>query len=173
MLHKTLELLETETDTDQGTFVALVSAWTLDREGDTIDRHAFDTTIAAWQQSGKRMPLLFDHSAQEIGSVDPKGMRATDEGLVVPGEVDRSTETGRQAWRAIKRGTASFSIGYLTTEERRTTKGRDLLGVDLFEVSYTPTPMHPDTRALSWKNATAARDPLVDEVTRALLEALS
>ena len=52
----------TATDTEQGTFSALVSAWVADREGDVIEKTAFDRTIEAWMRSGKNLPLLLNHN---------------------------------------------------------------------------------------------------------------
>jgi HK97 family phage prohead protease len=152
MHHKQLEITPTETDQDQGTFTALVSAWSVDRQGDVIDRHAFDRTIEAWQQSGKRLPLLFEHSTEEIGSIDPFSIYPTEEGLVVSGEIDRSTEHGRQVWRSIKRNSAAFSIGYMSEDRPRRGGGRRLLEIDLLEITATSKPAHPATRALSWKS---------------------
>jgi hypothetical protein len=80
-------------------------------------------------------------------------MRPTAAGLVVAGEVDRSTDEGRQVWRSIKSGVCGFSIGFMSESQPRPGGGRVLTEVDLIEVSATSTPMHPSTRALSWKTA--------------------
>lgn len=169
MEHKTLAAAVTDTDTEQGTFEAIVSAWDADREGDVIDRHAFDATIAAWIGSGKMIPLLFEHSTTVVGSVDPASVHPTAAGLVVAGEVDRSTDEGQQVWRTIKSGTAGFSIGYMAKGRARKGGGRELTEIDLLEISATAKPMHPATRALSWKSA----EPAPDSEARALMEILS
>jgi uncharacterized protein len=142
----------TVTDTDQGTFETLVSAWEADRESDIIARSAFDQTIRAWQIAHKNLPLLFEHSTLIVGAIYPASMHTTDEGLVVAGEVDRSTDEGKQTWRAIKSGVAAFSIGYMAESVPRKGGGREITEIDLLEVSITSTPMHPSTRALSWKS---------------------
>ena len=137
-----------------GQFQALVSSWSADREKDTIDRHAFDQSIADWKASGKMLPLLFEHTTTAIGGLDPASMSTDERGLIVSGEVDRETPEGAQAWKQIKNGSASFSIGFMATKSRpREGGGRELLEIDLLEVSVVSTPMHPDTRALSWKTA--------------------
>jgi hypothetical protein len=97
MRRMTVKAAVVETDTEQGTFKAVASAWVADREGDVIARDAFDQTIQAWQRSGKMLPLLFEHTSEEIGAIDPRSMTPTEDGLVVGGEVDRSSEHGRQA----------------------------------------------------------------------------
>src|SRR5215216_2876963 len=80
-------------------------------------------------------------------------MNASDEGLVVAGEVDRDTEEGRRAWSMIKSGVAGFSIGYMAESRPREGGGRELYEIDLLEISATSKPMHRATRALSWKSA--------------------
>jgi len=79
-------------------------------------------------------------------------MQATEQGLVVSGEVDRETDEGKQAWRTVKAGTAGFSIGYLAESKAQRGGGRRIVEIDLFEISVTSKPMHPSTRALGWKS---------------------
>lgn len=156
MIHKTLAAETTVTDTEQGTFEAIVSAWEADREGDTIAVTAFDNTIDAWRESGKNLPLLFNHESEVVGHIDPATMRATADGLVAAGEIDRASEKGPQAWRMVKSGVAGFSIGFMSTSEAKADRGVHITEIDLLEVSVTAKPMHPSTRALSWKAATKA-----------------
>ena len=113
---------------------------------------AFDKSIEAFQQSGKRLPLLFEHTTQAVGYVDPYAMHSTDAGLVVFGEVDRSTDEGKQVWAQIKAGTAGFSIGFMAKSRATKDGGRILTEIDVLEISATSTPAHPATRVLGWKS---------------------
>ena len=82
-------------------------------------------------------------------------MRATEAGLLVVGQVDRDVEEGQRVWKAIKRGSMGFSIGYMATASRPKRpegKGRLLTEIDLLEVSATVTPMNAGTRTLGWKS---------------------
>jgi HK97 family phage prohead protease len=117
-----------------------------------IEKTAFDETIRAWQTSGKSLPLLAEHSTTVVGSIDPHSMYASDDGLVVAGQVDLDTAEGQQAWKMIKRGTAGFSIGFMSESKARRGGGRTITEIDLLEVSITATPVHQSTRALSWKS---------------------
>jgi HK97 family phage prohead protease len=153
MQHLTLKATTTTTDQELGTFTAVVSAWDADREGDVIERDAFYKTTLAWQASGKKLPLLFEHSTTVVGALDPYSMRSTDAGLVVSGEVDRETDEGLMVWRTIKAGTAGFSIGFMSKSKPRKGGGRTLTEIDLLEVSATSTPMHPSARVLDWKSS--------------------
>jgi HK97 family phage prohead protease len=77
----------------------------VDRDGDRIVKGAFAKTIDAWQDTGRTVPLHWNHSADPddvIGYVDPRSMVETDRGLVV-GQLDlENSERARQAWRAMK-----------------------------------------------------------------------
>ena len=155
MEHLTLKATTTETDQELGVFEALVSAWVEDRTKDTILPTAFEKTIAAWQRSGKWLPLLFEHSTKSVGEIEPDSMTTDTEGLRVRGHVDQSTDEGEQVWRQIKANTASFSIGgVFESRARKGGKGREIYEIDLLEISATSTPAHPSARVLDWKSAT-------------------
>jgi HK97 family phage prohead protease len=161
MQHLSLKATTVSTEEELGQFEALVSAWTADRERDTIDRHAFDQSISDWKASGKMLPLLHEHRSIVVGAIDPASMSATAEGLVVAGSIDRESDEGQRDWRAIKSGVASYSIGFMATKSRpREGGGRELLEIDLLEISVVATPAHPHTRTLDWKAADsiASRD---------------
>jgi uncharacterized protein len=153
MEHKALAAETTVTDTELGEFEALVSAWDTDREGDTILRTSFDDTITAWRESGKMLPLLFEHSTDDVGHIEPLSLVTRKDGLVAAGKVDRSSEKEPQAWRQIKAGTAGFSIGYMAKDRPLSDGRREIYEIDLLEISITSTPMNAATRALSWESA--------------------
>jgi HK97 family phage prohead protease len=164
MEQKTLQA-QTQATTDLGEFEAIAAAWTPDREKDVIHRGAFAGTIRQWRRSGKRLPLHWDHKGDPdkiIGHIDPLSMQERPDGLYVKGQVDlEGSQLGREAWRLIKSGVVGLSFGYLPTQAKaRSGGGRDLHELDMFEVSITPAPMHPDTRILSTKGLTV--DELVD-----------
>jgi HK97 family phage prohead protease len=152
MQHLTVKATTTATDVEQGTFTALVSGWVADRQRDVIERSAFDETIRAWRTSGKNLPLLAEHTTTVIGSIDPRSMRATEDGLDGAGHVDRESEEGRAAWRMIKSGVAGYSIGFMADHKPRKGGGRILTSIDLLEISLTATPVHQATRTLGWKS---------------------
>ena len=145
----------TRPTTDRGEFEALVATWDRDREGDVVHRGAFRKSIEQWQSVGRLVPLHLEHRADEIvGSVDPMTMRETDDGLRVAGKVDLDSEQGREVWRQLKRNRVGFSFGFLATKSRdRRDGGRDLLEIDVFEVSVTARPMNNRTRVLATKSS--------------------
>ena len=169
MEHKTIAASASPT-TDQGEFTAIAAAWTVDRELDVIHRGAFTQTIGQWRDSGKNIPLHWDHRGEPqniIGHIDPSSMEETDDGLLVKGHVDFDNPVAREAWRLIKQGTVGLSFGYLASKKSdRPAGGRDLFEIDMFEVSITPAPMHPDTKITGWKSQTAEIAPDPTELRR-------
>lgn len=142
--------------TDQGSFVAIAAAYSVDRVGDRIMPGAFAKTIAQWQASGKSVPLHWNHQGEPediIGTVDPHSMEETDAGLKVAGQLDlANSPKAKEAWRAMQTGSMSLSFGYMVTEEKQAKDANELHEIDLFEVSVVPGPANADTRFLSLKS---------------------
>jgi HK97 family phage prohead protease len=158
MLHKEVGL--DAIVTDQGRFEAIAATWSIDRQNEQIMKGAFEDSITAWRYQGRPVPVHWDHkgdAANVIGSVDPQTMVEADEGLVVEGQLDLETsEVAREAWRSMKAGRIALSFGYLVTADFKREDGvRELLGIDLFEVSLTPSPANPDTRIVSMKGTSS------------------
>src|SRR6266498_287086 len=105
MLHKTLEAKATATDL--GEFTALAATYSVDRTSERIVPGAFKGTITKWRESGKQIPLHWDHMGEAqniIGTVDPASMEETEDGLRVKGQLDlKDSEVARNAWRLMKK----------------------------------------------------------------------
>jgi uncharacterized protein len=157
--------------TDRGEFEALVATWDRDREGDVIVPGAFAKSITEWQSVGRLVPLHWNHKGDDIvGHVDPALMVETRDGLEVSGRVDLDTERGREVWRQIKANRVGFSFGFLATSSRKRSDGaRELLEVDVYEVSVTPSPMNNRTRVLDTKSATTETRRYLDPRTGRLM----
>jgi HK97 family phage prohead protease len=173
LLHKQVDAAATTTDL--GEFEALAAIFdTTDRVGDVIAKGAFAKTIAAWVGSGRRVPLHWNHSGEAsdvIGSIDPASMRETSEGLRVKGRLDlEGSETAREAWRSVKADTIGVSFGYLTVKESKRGKVNVLEELDLYEISLTPAPAHPDARILSTKSVGENPLPSDEELREKMVE---
>jgi HK97 family phage prohead protease len=145
--------------TDLGWFTAIAAVFgNVDRDGERIIKGAFAHSIEAWQDTGRTVPLHWNHSADPddiVGHVVPGSMVETDRGLVVEGQLDlENSERARKAWRAMKTASIGLSFGYLTQKHRKAADGaNELLAIDLFEISLTPGPSNPSTAVLSMKSA--------------------
>jgi HK97 family phage prohead protease len=160
LLHKRATAT-TSTTTDRGEFTAIAAAYSVDRVGDRIVKGAFARTIEPWQRTGKQIPLHWTHSSKAediIGTVDPASMRETDEGLLVEGRLHlEDSSVAREAWRSVKADSIGVSFGYLTVKERKASDANELLEIDLYEISLTPSPANPDARVLSAKSLATIR----------------
>ena len=110
-----------------------------DGGGDVIHKGAFARTLAQWQQERRDpLPLYWQHRSDlRIGWVT---MAAEDQrGLRVIAAIDNPE--GRAA-QSVRRGEVSgLSFGYRAIASERTGEGRELLDVELFEVSLVTHPM--------------------------------
>jgi len=159
LIHKAVSA-DTAT-TEKGEFTALAATWSIDRMSERIVKGAFKSLLEAWAGVGRRVPLHWDHKGEAeniIGSIDPATMAETDDGLYVEGKLDiKDSAVAREVWRLVKANAVGLSFGYLVKRDRRSDGVRELLDLDLFEVSLTPAPINADTRVLSTKSMRPVR----------------
>ena len=175
MLHKQVAVTDS-TVTDLGQFAAIAATWSVDRTGEQIRKGAFAATIEAWRRAGKTVPVHWDHRGEAenvIGSVDAATMAETDAGLYVEGQLDlEDSDVAREAWRSMKSNRIALSFGYLVTADRKRDDGiRELLAIDLFEVTLTPSPANPETRILEMKAGAVTPPAFTDADWMALNDA--
>lgn len=114
-----------------------------DLSGDVVHRGAFAQALRA----GRTVPMLFQHDPAE-----PVGrwieLREDGRGLFVRGEILETGPRGRTVAGLVRRGAIDgLSIGFRTRRSApRRPRGRDLLDIDLWEVSIVTFPMLPQAR---------------------------
>ncbi|WP_285712587.1 HK97 family phage prohead protease [Erythrobacter oryzae] len=107
---------------------------------DTIRRGAFAATLAA---RSTPLPLYWQHRPdQPIGVIEQAAEDAR--GLRVIARIDRPASRAAQLLAAGQVNGLSF--GFRTRAARQTDAGRELLEVELFEVSLVTHPLHPMAR---------------------------
>lgn len=111
-----------------------------DAARDTIRRGAFARTLAA---RSTPLPLFWQHRPdQPIGVIEHAAEDAR--GLRVIARIDRPSS---RAAHLLSAGQISgLSFGYRTRTARQSAAGRELLEVELFEVSLVTHPLHPMAR---------------------------
>ncbi|PNU04655.1 HK97 family phage prohead protease [Novosphingobium guangzhouense] len=107
---------------------------------DTIRAGAFTRTLA---ERSDPLPLLWQHRADlRIGWVET--VAEDERGLRVVAVIDNPDGA---AGLALRRGSVTgLSFGYRARSSRRSDAGRELLDVDLFEVSLVTHPMQHGAR---------------------------
>ena len=110
-----------------------------DMSGDIVRRGAFAASLLSL--GGRGLPMLFGHETGEpIGVWDRLFEDRT--GLFVSGRLIGGNARAARTERLIREGALSgLSIGYRAKRSRRNQRGRDLLELDLWEVSVVAFPM--------------------------------
>jgi hypothetical protein len=136
----------TATTTEEGTFEAVISTATPDREGDVVAPQAMVRALQRWTRMQKMVPLAWAHSGdadKQIGFIDPASAREAKGEVVVSGFIDRTIPVGADAWRQVKMGTIGWSYGYLVPRGgsvKRKGGGGEITELDIYEVSACPAP---------------------------------
>ncbi len=122
-----------------------------DLASDLVRRGAFAASLLSRGARGIRM--LFQHQASEpVGVWD--SIREDARGLYVRGRLFADGPVGRTAFALVSRGAIDgLSIGFRTIRERKSASGRELLEIELWEVSIVTFPMLPQARLRIADNA--------------------
>ncbi|MFW8634274.1 HK97 family phage prohead protease [Cribrihabitans pelagius] len=118
-----------------------------DQGGDAVMPGAYAASLKALAAEGRTVKMLWQHDpAQPIGVWDE--LREDNRGLWVKGRLLTATPKGAEAAALIAAGAIDgLSIGYRTVKSARSQSGtRQLLQVDLWEVSLVTFPMLPAAR---------------------------
>ena len=139
-----------------------------DQSGDVVLPGAFNRSLETLKRAGRRVKFLWQHDpARPIGVWQRVAEDAA--GLHVTGQILNGIAQGVEALALLRAGAIEgLSIGYRTVRatENRETGGRNLIELDLWEVSLVTFPMLPAARA--------SLDPpkRADDMVLALAEAL-
>lgn len=161
--HTFMRLQIKASDDAARTFIGLGSAWDLDLGGDLIDPGAYKRTLNNWKASGRKLPLIDNHSYYSSVRAVVGGLldgKETDEGLEVEFKIVEGND-GEEIYQRVKAGIVdSMSIGYEvmakrdpTEEERRRGVQRVLTEIKLVEISLVIFPMNEGARIQSVKSA--------------------
>ncbi len=147
---------------EEGEFSAVVATYEVDRIGDRIVPGAFAKTLAAWRESGRRIPVSFAHDMSRpsliVGSADPADLReVAGVGLVAKGRLDLSNPEGMRLRALLMEqviGDWSFAFKVPPGGERKTAGGvTELREIVLVEFGPCPSGIGLNTRTLSVKSA--------------------
>lgn len=113
----------------------------LDNGGDIVRPGAFREALAR----GREIPVLWQHKpGAPVGTVD--SIREDERGLRVIGSI-AGRGLGREVSELVRsRKVNGLSFGYRVRESRKVDGVRELLSLDLIEVSLVTSPMQPLAR---------------------------
>ena len=149
-----------ELNIDNGTITGYASTWTRepDSYGDIVAKGAFAECIENLKAEGKVLPLLFNHSSDDIdayiGTVT--NLEEDDHGLKFDAVFDDTKEAQRARELAATGRLVKFSFAYdildqgeVVLEDGR--KANELRKLNIHEVSLVLYPANPDTSIVSVK----------------------
>ena len=114
-----------------------------DLAGDVVRAGAFRASLR--RAAGAGVPMLVRHDPRLVAGRWIE-VKEDARGLYVRGEIDPARPGAALARRLIARGLDGLSIGFVTRAARKRAKGRELLELDLVEVSLVDRPMMPQAR---------------------------
>jgi len=141
-----------------------------DQSGDVVAPGAFAACLDRLKSAERSVKLLWQHDPTKPIGVWRQVME-NKVGLWVSGEVLTDLQLGREAVTLMQAGAIDgLSIGYrvVRAEKNRETGGRNLLEIDLWEVSLVTFPMLPTARAEA-----GDAPEVTDDIATALAEALA
>jgi uncharacterized protein len=128
-----------------------------DQQNDVVMAGAFDACLR--RRGAANIRMLFQHNpAEPVGTwID---LRETPRGLAVRGRLNLQVQRGRELLALLEAGGLDgLSIGFKTIRARndRVAGTRQLLAVDLWEISLVTFPMLEGARVSAVKSAARAR----------------
>jgi HK97 family phage prohead protease len=113
-----------------------------DLSGDVVRAGAFRASLA---RLGGDLPMLVRHDPR-LRAGKWVELREDSRGLYVRGVVDLGEPGAALARRLIGRGVDGLSIGFTTRAARKRPNGRELIEIEIVEVSIVDFPMLPQAR---------------------------
>lgn len=144
--------LELKAVAEDGTFEGYASVFgNVDLHGDRIERGAFKRTLDHARQSGRPIPLLWQHHVDEpIGVV--ADLAEDEHGLRMTGRLVLETARAREAYALLRAGAlGGLSIGFQTVKESWDSGVRVIREVKLFEISLVTIPANPEATVATVK----------------------
>ncbi len=151
--------------TGQGIVTAYASIFgNVDRMNERVVKGAFARSLAEWAVRGTKIPFLWSHGdgiRDVVGAVTRAEEDAT--GLKVTAQLDiDGSDEASMLFGQIKSGAISqYSFAYAVRNSRVAKDGvRELLDLDLLEVSACVAGANPETRTIATKSAAKRIDPV-------------
>jgi len=150
-----------EAKADNGSISGYAATWTREPDswGDVIAKGAFAESLATIEETGKAVPLLWNHEADDLGAFigTVTAMAEDDHGLYFEATFDGTDKAQRARELAADGRLAKFSFAYdvldageVELEDGR--KANELRKLNIHEVSLVMYPANRDTSVVEVKS---------------------
>lgn len=167
---------EVKAGTEDGTFKAYGNVFgVIDSANDVTYSGTFARTIQE-HKDNKTMPRLLaqhGHSTNPIGIITDMG--EDEKGLWFEGKFSLKTQAGAEAYELVKMGALDeFSIGFITLQSENQiidgVKVRNILDVDLKEISLVTFACNPESKIIDIKSALEDGENVTPRMVRKFLQ---
>lgn len=146
---------------DSGIIEGVVSAFNgVDRVGDTILPGAYSRSLKALADSGRKLPVLYQHDPSRPIGVWSE-LTETGDALIGRAELSLEVRDAAEAFALAKQGALTgISIGFEVPPGGSKSEAgrRTLVEIDLWEASLVTFPADPNARVTAIKSITCAAD---------------
>ncbi len=124
-----------------------------DRDGDVIDKGAFDTYV----QANPTVPMLYGHDYNQV--IGKLALTIDDKGLVATGSFNEEDPLAIKIEQLIKMGAlTAMSVGmavkdYEPFDKEQPFGGWEIKSAEVYEGSIVPVPANPEAQIVSAKSA--------------------
>ena len=170
-------------EADGGYIIAYASTFDrdVDLHGDVIAKGAFTDSLADWEQSGKPIPLIFNHQFDDPKFNIGKVVEAVedDHGLLIKAEFDPDNEKAQYVRKLVQEGRMwKMSFGSIVQEARQVeledgTRCREITKSKILEVSIVQIPANEHAGIIAVKSGENADGNVIDADTASIPEAAS
>lgn len=152
------DLLETKEVERDGVRYGIIEGYAstygnVDRVKDIVMPGAFTKTIRRHMDEDRTIRMFYQHDAKEIIGGFPAALMQEDpQGLRVVGEINLDVQRGREVYALAKQKVLTdFSIGYTVKDYKIKDGARQLLEIELWEVSVVAEPANTKARIIQVK----------------------
>ena len=135
---------------EKGTFSGYASTFSVDLQGDKIEKGAFDATLQEWSYRKRWPHIYWEHDIE-----DPIGvcldMDEDDKGLFIRGKLLLDIPRARQAYQSLSDDIRGLSIGFVPTQSFMKKGIRHIQRVCLKEISLVRTPCNAEAKICEYK----------------------
>lgn len=136
---------------EAGHFWGYASTACIDRSNDQIVPGAFQKTLTYWKTRRGRWPHLYsEHNPEEFIGVC-QDLREDETGLYVQGKLFLELLKAREVHTRLQRGTDGLSIGFFVLKSQKRGPIRQILDLDLKEISFVQNPCNPEAQVQEFK----------------------
>lgn len=136
---------------EKGFFEGYASTFSVDLQGDKIEKGAFKKTIKDWMGEKRWPHIYWEHNIRDVIGVC-LDMKTDDKGLWIKGKLLMDIPRAREVYRLFRCGLRGFSIGFVPTQSFIKKGIRHITSLSLEEISIVHCPCNNEAQIAEYKS---------------------